>query len=43
VSVRSRAAGDQGARPVDGFIADALEEIRTKALQVPPPAEQQTA
>jgi threonyl-tRNA synthetase len=43
VSVRSRAAGDQGARPVDGFIADALEEIRTKALQVPAPAEQQTA
>jgi threonyl-tRNA synthetase len=43
VSVRSRAAGDQGARPVDGFIADALDEIRTKALQVPAPAEQQTA
>jgi len=43
VSVRSRTAGDQGARPVDGFIADALEEIRTKALQVPAPAEQQTA
>jgi threonyl-tRNA synthetase len=43
VSVRSRAAGDQGARAVDGFIADALEEIRTKALHVPAPAEQQTA
>jgi threonyl-tRNA synthetase len=43
VSVRSRAAGDQGARPVDGFVADALEEIRTKALQAPAPAEQQTA
>jgi threonyl-tRNA synthetase len=43
VSVRSRAAGDQGARPVDGFIADALHEIRTKALQMTAPAEQQTA
>jgi threonyl-tRNA synthetase len=43
VSVRSRAAGDQGARPVDGFIAGALDEIRTKALQAPAPAEQQTA
>jgi len=43
VSVRSRAAGDQGARPVDGFIAAALDEIRTKALQAPAPAEQQTA
>jgi threonyl-tRNA synthetase len=43
VSVRSRAGGDQGARPVDGFIADALDEIRTKALQVTAPAEQQTA
>jgi threonyl-tRNA synthetase len=43
VSVRSRAAGDQGARPVDGFIASALDEIRTKALQAPAPAEQQTA
>ncbi len=43
VSVRSRAAGDQGARPVDGFIAGALDEIGTKALQAPAPAEQQTA
>jgi len=43
VSVRSRAAGDQGPRPVDGFIAGALDEIRTKALQAPAPAEQQTA
>jgi len=43
VSVRSRVAGDQGARPVDGFIAGALDEIRTKALQAPAPAEQQTA
>ena len=43
VSVRSRAAGDQGARPVDGFIAAALDEIRAKALQVAAPAEQQPA
>jgi threonyl-tRNA synthetase len=43
VSVRGRAAGDLGARPVDGFIADALDEIRTRALQTPAPAEQQTA
>jgi threonyl-tRNA synthetase len=43
VSVRSRTAGDQGAKPVDGFLADALDEIRTKALQVAAPAEQQTA
>ena len=43
VSVRSRAAGDLGARPVDGFIADALDEIRTRALQTAAPAEQQTA
>jgi threonyl-tRNA synthetase len=32
VSVRSRSAGDLGARAVDGFIAAALEEINTKAL-----------
>ena len=43
VSVRSRVAGDQGARPVDSFIAGALDEIRTKTLQAPAPAEQQTA
>ena len=30
VSVRSRSAGDLGARPVDGFIAGALDEIRTQ-------------
>jgi threonyl-tRNA synthetase len=39
VSVRGRAAGDLGARPVDGFIADALAEIRTKALPVAAPVE----
>jgi threonyl-tRNA synthetase len=43
VSVRGRVAGDLGARPVDAFIADALDEIRTKALQLPAPAEQQPA
>jgi threonyl-tRNA synthetase len=43
VSVRGRAAGDMGARPVDGFIAAALDEIGTKALQMPAPAEQQPA
>jgi threonyl-tRNA synthetase len=43
VSVRGRATGDLGARPVDGFIADALDEIRTRALQTAAPAEQQTA
>jgi threonyl-tRNA synthetase len=31
VSVRSRSGGDLGARPVSGFIADALDEIRRKA------------
>jgi threonyl-tRNA synthetase len=30
VSVRSRSAGDLGARPVDAFIADALSEIERK-------------
>jgi threonyl-tRNA synthetase len=43
VSVRSRVGGDLGARPLDGFIADALDEIRTKALLVAAPAEQQPA
>lgn len=30
VSVRSRAAGDEGARSVDAFVEDLLKEIRTK-------------
>jgi threonyl-tRNA synthetase len=30
VSVRHRSAGDLGARPIDGFIADALDEIKRK-------------
>ena len=38
VSVRSRSAGDLGARPLTAFVADALEEIRTKSLG-PAPAE----
>jgi threonyl-tRNA synthetase len=32
VAVRSRAKGDLGARPLDGFLADALAEVRSKAL-----------
>jgi threonyl-tRNA synthetase len=32
VAVRSRSAGDLGARPVDDFVAAALEEVRRKAL-----------
>lgn len=32
VAVRSRAKGDLGARPVAQFLADALAEVRTKAL-----------
>jgi threonyl-tRNA synthetase len=32
VSVRSRATGDLGARALDQFVADALEEIRSKDL-----------
>jgi threonyl-tRNA synthetase len=38
VSVRSRSAGDLGARAVDLFIADALDEIRRKDLGGPAPA-----
>jgi threonyl-tRNA synthetase len=41
VSVRSRSAGDMGARPLDAFIADALDDIRRKALGTNTPAEQQ--
>jgi threonyl-tRNA synthetase len=32
VSVRSRSAGDLGARALDTFIADAVEEIRGRTL-----------
>jgi threonyl-tRNA synthetase len=44
VSVRSRSAGDLGARAIDLFLADALEEIRRKDLGGPAPAaEKQSA
>ena len=43
VSVRSRSAGDQGARTVEAFVAAAKEEIVTKALGAAAPAEQQPA
>ena len=43
VSVRSRSGGDLGARPVPEFLAAALEEIRTKALNAAAPAEKQPA
>jgi threonyl-tRNA synthetase len=39
VSVRSRSAGDLGARPVDEFAATAREEIRAKAPKAGVPAE----
>jgi threonyl-tRNA synthetase len=32
IAVRSRSGGDLGARPVDAFMADALEEVRRKSL-----------
>ena len=32
VSVRNRSAGDLGARSVEAFVADALDEIRRKQL-----------
>jgi threonyl-tRNA synthetase len=37
VAVRSRTGGDQGSRPLDGFIETAVEEIRTKGRSVPAP------
>jgi threonyl-tRNA synthetase len=44
VSVRSRSGGDLGARPVSGFIADALDEIERKAAgPQAPPAQAQSA
>jgi len=43
VSVRSRSAGDLGARTVEAFVAAAKEEIMTKALGAAAPAEKQTA
>ena len=44
VSVRSRSAGDLGARRIDQFVVDALDEIRRKDLGGPAPlAEKQPA
>jgi threonyl-tRNA synthetase len=42
VSVRSRSAGDLGPRSLDDFIAAAMEEIRTKKLDVPAAAGEET-
>jgi threonyl-tRNA synthetase len=43
VSVRSRSAGDQGARTVEAFVAAAKEEIEMKAPGAAAPAEKQPA
>jgi threonyl-tRNA synthetase len=43
VSVRSRSAGDLGARSTDAFVAAAKDEIATKSPGMAPPAEQKTA
>jgi threonyl-tRNA synthetase len=41
VAVRGRSAGDLGARAVDTFVADALDEIRRRDLSGPAPAAEQ--
>ena len=33
VAVRSRFAGDEGAKPLDQFVEDICQEIRTKAIR----------
>ena len=33
VSVRSRYLGDEGSRPLDAFIQEITEEIRTKTIR----------
>ena len=43
VAVRSRSAGDLGPRPLQAFVADALEEIRRKDLTGPAAREKQPA
>jgi threonyl-tRNA synthetase len=43
VSVRSRSAGDLGARSIDAFVAAASDEIATKSPGMAAPAEQKTA
>lgn len=40
VSVRSRFAGDEGAKPLEQFIDDICKEIRTKEIRKEMPAEQ---
>ena len=40
VSVRSRFLGDEGQKPLDVFIKDILEEIRTKAIRKEQTAEE---
>ncbi|MDE5696776.1 MAG: threonine--tRNA ligase [Lachnospiraceae bacterium] len=40
VSVRSRFAGDEGAKPLETFIADITEEIRNKTIREELPAEE---
>jgi threonyl-tRNA synthetase len=40
VAVRNRSAGDLGARAIEQFVADALDEIRRKDLVGPAPAAQ---
>jgi threonyl-tRNA synthetase len=37
VSVRGRSSGDLGARPVDAFMAEALDEVRRRAAGAPAP------
>ncbi|MGC2417058.1 MAG: hypothetical protein WA434_04880, partial [Candidatus Acidiferrales bacterium] len=39
VSVRHRFKGDLGPRPLEQFMADLQQEIATKAIDQPPPAE----
>jgi hypothetical protein len=36
VAVRTRAGGDQGATPIDAFIAAALDEVHTRANEGQP-------
>jgi threonyl-tRNA synthetase len=36
VAVRSRVAGDQGSRPLDDFVHDALQEVAQKRVAAEP-------
>jgi threonyl-tRNA synthetase len=40
VAVRSRAGGDLGSKPLDAFIASALDEVATKSSQLSAPSSQ---